>query len=199
MAGPYTIATPTRGQPVASSAYGQAVKDAINDLHLRTAALEQGSQAVIAWGRRTTTSNTSASSTEVPVLRIDAIPVKAGCTYQVNTGPIFATSTGVSGTPSGEGTSILLRYATSTLSTVQATTSSNKIGHFRIPLVITQTPTPWVGGAFTSTIDGFASVLLGFFRNSGSGTHTLVPTASDPLDMFVQYGGVAPSNTGVVL
>ena len=40
MAGPYTIATPVKGQQISSAAFGQAVKDAINDLHTRVAALE---------------------------------------------------------------------------------------------------------------------------------------------------------------
>lgn len=40
MAGPYTIQTPVNGQPISSSLYGVPVRNAINDLHDRTAVLE---------------------------------------------------------------------------------------------------------------------------------------------------------------
>lgn len=65
MAGPYTITTPVKGQPVPSSGFGQAVKDAINDLHTRVATLETGADPVVRLVQRAAQSIVSATATQV--------------------------------------------------------------------------------------------------------------------------------------
>lgn len=47
MAGPYTISVPIKGQPTSASAFGVPVRDAINDLHTRVAALETGVDPIV--------------------------------------------------------------------------------------------------------------------------------------------------------
>lgn len=47
MAGPYVIGTPVKGQPISASAFGVAVRDAINDLHTRVAVLETGADPLV--------------------------------------------------------------------------------------------------------------------------------------------------------
>lgn len=58
MAGPYTITLPTPGAQVSSSLFGQPVKDAIDDLHTRVAAVEAA-----AWSGAVKLSDTSRAST----------------------------------------------------------------------------------------------------------------------------------------
>lgn len=198
MPGPYTISTPAKGQPIPSAGFGQAVKDAINDLHSRASALEVNTQAVIAWGRRTTSTGGSANTTEIPVMRLDNIPVRSGAIYQVTTGPVFATSS-VPATPNNDGMSVIIRYNLNVITNQFATSASSKVGHFRIAFGVGAPTAPSLGGFFTSNLDGYVSIYLGFFRNSGSNTLSLTPTGSDPLDIFVQYGGAAPTASAVIL
>lgn len=65
MAGPYTIAVPVKGQPVSAASFGVAVRDAINDLHTRVAALETGADPIVRLVQRATQSIASATATAI--------------------------------------------------------------------------------------------------------------------------------------
>jgi hypothetical protein len=58
MAGPYTITLPTPGAQISSSLFGAPVKNAIDDLHTRVAAVEAG-----AWSGAVKIADTSRAST----------------------------------------------------------------------------------------------------------------------------------------
>lgn len=194
MAGPYTIATPVTGQPVPSALFGQSVKDAINDLHIRTAALEVGSQAIIARGRRLTSSGTF-TTTETPYFRLDNIPVRAGKLYRVNTSNINLNSTVVNDVARAN-----VRVAYSATTGTFATIASPLIGLMRNTIdTLSQTNTIPINTFYVSPSDGYISLLISAVRTAGSGNITFYSSATEWFDMTVELSGTDPGDTGVSL
>lgn len=195
MAGPYVIQTAVQGQPASASLFGLAVKNAIVDLDSRVGALETGQQAYIKRGRRTTVPAT-VNLTETGILRIDNIPVRAGCIYNISTAELNldvdsnntiavgrirqfyqATSGGVCTV--GNGTLVSLNRMTQPNAAQSNVTTMN--------------------GIYIATADGFISALFTIVVQSGSGGITFFAAPTEPFDMFVQFGGIDPGDSGVVL
>lgn len=196
MAGPYVIQTPVQGQPASAALFGLAVKNAIIDLDSRVGALEGSQQQYIKRGRRTT-SPAAVGSTETGILRIDNIPVRAGCIYNLQTAELNmdvdtngciavgrirqfyqATAGGV------------CTVANGSLVTLSRMTQPNA----------TQSNVGTMNGIYIATADGYISALLTLVVQSGStGNITLFAVPGEPLDMLVTFGGLDPGDTGVVL
>lgn len=195
MAGPYTIATPVPTQPVPAALFGQAVKDAINDLHSRVATLEVGSQSVIRRGRRITPTGTLTA--QVGVLRLDDVPVKAGKLYRITTSNLnfissVANDVGLA--------TIRFLYGASTGGVAIGT--STLLGNMRNVVDVTgstNSNTVPINVLYVASADGYISVLLSAARAAGSGTMTMYGSAGEPIDMTVSYEGTDPGDTGIIL
>lgn len=191
---PYTIATPVQGQPISSGAFGIPVKNAIDDMDLRVAALETGQQAFIARARRITASG-NVTTTETGVLRVDNVLVKAGSIIQVQTGPLNL-DTDVAETVA----TARLRVAYSATTGTTATTSSGLIGTYRANQEnASQSNVGTFNGFYIVAADGYISVLLSILRQAGTGNIVAFADASNPIDLVVQFGGADPGDTGVVI
>lgn len=192
---PYVITTPVPYQPIPAAGFGQAVKDAINDLDARTAALETGAQAIIKRGRRITSSAASTGS-EVGVLRVDNIPVQAGRIYRISTNGINISTT----VANDVGTSrFRVAYAVGT-GTV-ANLSSPQLGQMRNTVDTTNNTNVIPGQMFyPAAADGYISVMLCLHRVVGSGTMTIFANGTtEPLDLVIEYAGIDPGDTGVII
>lgn len=141
----------------------------------------------IARGNRTTSSSTTTS--EVGVLRLDDIPLKAGQLYIIQTSSMFLGST-----TSGDGIGATLRYTidgstpnptTSTrLASIHALAGSSSPA---LPLIAKYIP--------GSNLD--FSVVLTVVRWSGSGTVSMGTDANHPdIDLMIIAAGAAPADTG---
>jgi hypothetical protein len=194
MAGPYTITTPVKNQPIPSAGFGQAVKNAINDLDTRAGALETNAQSIIARGRRVT-AKTGITTTETPVLRLDNIPVKAGRIYQINTSGV-----NIDGSVANDIGSLIMRIAYSATVGTLATIASAQVGQVRS---VADDPTNSnlvpLNAFYIATADGYISILLSAIRVAGSGTIQIYAAGNEILDFVVQFGGTDPGDTGVVL
>jgi len=191
MAGPYVITPPVQGQPIPSVGFGIAVKNAITDLDARASAVEGSQQLVIARARRTT-STAGVTTTETGVLRIDNIPMKAGRLYQISTGPI-----NMDGSVDNDIGKVGIRLSTSGA----ATTASTLIGYMRQTTdSAAQSNVVNVNAWYLSPTDATVSIILTLVRQTGTGSFIIFCSASgDILDFVVQYAGVDPGDTGVVL
>lgn len=191
----YTITTPVKGQPVSSSLFGVAVKNAINDLDTRVAKLEGSQQLFIKRARRTTTS-INITTTEIPVLRLDNVPVRAGQVYQIQTGEVNPDVDTI-----GTIATVRIRYFFQTTSGGLATViNSTQVGLYRVYQDDAgQSNVGNINTFYLPTADGFVSILMTVIRQGGSGIINMFATTGEPLDMYVQYGGADPGDTGVVL
>jgi hypothetical protein len=194
MAGPYTITTPVKGQPIPSAGFGAAVKAAITDLDTRAAALETNAQSIIARARRIT-AKTGITTTETPVLRLDNIPVRAGRIYQINTSGV-----NIDGSVANDIGSLIMRIAYSATVGTLATIASAQFGQVRS---VADDPTNSnlvpLNAFYIATADGYISILLSAIRVAGSGTIQIYAAGNEILDFVVQFGGTDPGDTGVVL
>jgi hypothetical protein len=196
MAGPYTIATPITNTPVPSALFGQAVKDAINDLHTRTAALETGAQSILARGRRTT--SVSPLTSAVGVLRIDNVPIKAGRLYRISTSNLNFYST----VANDIGNANIRIFYQATVGGVATIANSTAIGGMRNVVDVagsTSSNTVPCNAIYAPTADGYVSVLLSAARAAGTGTMTLYAAVGEQIDFTVEYSGIDPGDTGVIL
>jgi len=195
MAGPYVITTPVQGQPIPSVGFGQAVKNAINDLDSRALALETGSQSFIKRGRRNTSTG-NVTTTETGILRIDNVPVRAGSIYQISTGELNL-DTDVVGTI---GTAKARAFYQATTGGVCTVANGTQFGLFRAYQDdATQSNVGNLSCVYIATADGYISVLLTIVRQGGTGNVVAFASSGEPLDLFIQYGGSDPGDTGVVL
>jgi hypothetical protein len=194
MAGPYTITTPVKNQPIPSAGFGLAVKNAINDLDTRAGALETNAQSIIARARRIT-AKSGITTTETPVLRLDNIQVKAGRIYQINTSGV-----NIDGSVANDIGSLIMRIAYSATIGTSATIASSQYGQVRS---VADDPTNSnlvpLNAFYIATADGYISILLSAIRVAGSGTIQIYAAANEILDFVVQFGGTDPGDTGVVL
>jgi hypothetical protein len=151
-------------------------------------AMNTNPQGVVGWGERTT--NSSTTSTETGVLRVDNISCVSGRWYQ-----IFTSALPLASTVANDSVRAAIRYAIG----ATATTSSTQLDFVQlqqpntsIPPAISLVSTPFLTA-------GTLSVLLSVSRQSGTGLVQILAGATFPVDLFVVDMGVAPSNTGVAL
>lgn len=148
-----------------------------------------GPQGVIARADRTTSSSTT--TTEVGVLRLDNIPIKAGRFYKVCVAGIILNST-----VAGDLLEARIRGNTAGVATTGSTqfgsmadSSHSASGSQKVQPVQAMYPIP--GGDVT------LSVLLSIARVTGTGTVGIPVTAPQyNIDMWVEDLGIAPSDTG---
>lgn len=145
---------------------------------------------IVARARRT--SNSSGTTSEAGVLRLDDVPLKAGWLYYIYTSALFVVSNN-----SGDAVGCYLRHTTdgstpTTSSTILAQTTavsdSTTVGA-TIPMGLLYAP--------ASDLD--LSILLTVIRHSGSGSVVLASAATNPLDLVVMRVGIDPGNTGTSL
>lgn len=194
MAGPYTIAVPVSGQPISSSLFGIPVRDAINDLHTRTALIEANTQKMVKRGRRVT-AKTGITTTETGVLRVDDVPVIAGGAYRIMTSNLNLDST-----VANDSLTARMRVLFSASTGSPATTASPQIASMRN----TQDKTTYsnlipLSGFYFPGSSGFISVLISGVRADGTGTMQFFASAGEPLDLTIEYAGADPGDTGVIL
>jgi hypothetical protein len=195
---PYSIAIPVDGQKARADTYGVPVRDAILDLDLRVSQAEVEQQRVLARGRRTT-QKTGITNTETGFLRLDDIPVLAGYMYRLSTSGINTDPT--SGTPSADETfSLRSRVEFNAAPGVDATTASQMLGQSRQAVnSATQGPVFGLQTFYYASADGYISVLFSGVRQSGVCTYAVFADGSNPIDCTVEYAGVDPGDTAVVL
>ncbi len=144
-----------------------------------------------AWGQRLTDSSSTSGTTELAVLRVDSLDLKAGKFYEVRTGnlrPDLTTAT--------DRVKVTLRYSSSGA----ATTSSLEIGRVESATVGDLNSLPSFSGWLAPTSDeATASVLLSISRPTGAGTFFLEADPNRGIEIFVICHGDAPGNTGVAL
>lgn len=135
--------------------------------------------------------SSSGTTTEVGVLRLDGVDVTAGHSYLIHVPPVLTQST-----VANDVVGLALRIS----STGTATTSS-------ATLVATQARRTGastfencgLGATYTPAADEVLSILLTVSRSSGTGTASIVASASSPIELLVDDGGVDPGNTGVAV
>lgn len=140
------------------------------------------------------TTNSSTTTSELGVLRLDDVPVLAGRLYKIWTSPLF-----VVGTVTTDVNGVTLRSNTSGV----ATTSSNL--ETQIQHQVANTSHPPIESSiimpFVSAVDVTLSVLLSVFRGSGGTGNASLQTGGGifPMHLVVECIGFDPGNTGVVL
>lgn len=195
MAGPYVITPPVMGQPIPPVGFGVAVKTAIEDLDARSSVLETGAQAVVARGRRVT-STAAITTTEVGVLRIDNIPVQAGKIYRISTSNI-----NMDGSVANDIATCRFRLGFGVAPGTIATTASTFLGYIRVVQDdASQSNVVSAQTFYVATQDGYISVMLTCVRQGGTGNIVVFcSTGADSLDLTVEYGGDDPGDTGVTI
>jgi len=144
----------------------------------------------VARGRRET--NSSTTTTEVAVMSLDGIAVKAGRSYRCSTSPVQCDSSVATDT-----VRVYFRYATGADT---PTTSSTVLQWNQIRLsdaAVTEGIT--LDTRYHPASDGVLSLLLSVNRSAGSGNVGLVGSAEYPIEMFVDDMGPDPGNTAVAL
>lgn len=188
------IIVPIGGQPASSSQFGVPVRDAIRNLDVRVSGLETQNQRIVKRGRRTTASIGTITTTEIPFLRVDNVPVINGGIYRISTSNINMDAS----VPNDVG-SVRCRIATGALNT-QATIASTQIAQLRSTqddaansnVLALQT-------FYVASADTYLSVLLSCIRIAGTGNFQVFCSGTEILDLTVEYAGVDPGNTAVIL
>jgi len=184
------IGTPVQGQPVSSGAFGIKVRNYLINADARISAIEGNQQLVIKRGRRITSTG-NVTTTETGVLRIDNIPVLAGRLYQISTGPINM---------DGSVDNDVGRVGIRTSQSGAATTSSTLSGYMRLTIDNnSQSNVVNANAWYLAPSDGMLSVLLTLVRQAGTGNIIIFGSASDILDLVVQFAGNDPGDSGVVI
>lgn len=145
-------------------------------------------KGVVKRGSRNTDSPTT--TTELGVLRVDSIPIKAGYLYKIWTSPLFIISTVTT-----DVNLVTLRTSTSG----NATTASTLLVQAQAPTVNTTHPPiiPSLIMPYASGSDQTLSVLLSVGRMvSGSGTAKLGSSVGT-IELVIECLGLDPGDTGV--
>lgn len=149
---------------------------------------------IVGRGRRTT-ATAPFTTTETPVLRIDNIPVFDRRAYHIFTSN-FNTDVSVA----NDVMDTRIRGVQAATPGTVATTASPMICHRRdtIDSAGDSNILP-ISGMYYPTADGYLSILMTSFRQSGTGNCIVFCSLSDILDMVVMDVGDDPGDTGVVL
>jgi hypothetical protein len=150
----------------------------INELHLHRR------------GHRTTDSSTTSAGTELGVIRIDDLDLKAGKVYWVRTGnlrPDISVTT--------DRVKANLRYS----SAGSATNSSTEIGRWEslATSIDLNSVAPITGMIYPTADEPTASVRLSIVRVSGSGVMFLEADPNHGIQLFVHCLGDDPGDTGI--
>lgn len=167
----------------------------VNSGDTGTAAVwNRDTKAIIARGRRVTNSTGSASTTLVPVLRLDDIPIKAGRLYRISTAPL-----GMDGTVAADTIRAAITYTTdASTPTISSTilpgglvqTGQANASHGEYPVIST---------TYTPASDETLSLLLSVARQAGTGTVVLLGDSINIIEVTVEDIGVDPGDTGTDL
>lgn len=137
-------------------------------------------------------SNSTGTTTEVGVLRLDSIAVKSGRAYRIATSNLTHDST-----TSNDCLQCRLRLNTGGSA---ATTASTVIGNER-PVRLTSTAEEIISGGiyaiYQPGADTTISVLLTVARFAGAGTVNLNASATVPIEISIEDIGAAVADTGV--
>jgi len=151
-------------------------------------------QRVVARGRRTSTSSIS-SGVELPVLRLDNIPVFDSKGYRILTSNI-----NMDGSIANDVGDARLRIVQAATPGTLATIASTQVGHFRNTIDDpVQSNVHPLSVYYWPSADGYLSILLSVQRVAGTGTVALFCSATELLDLVVEELGTDPGDTGVVL
>lgn len=162
----------------------------VNEMSAEIAARARAGLGIIARGNRTTNSSTTTS--ETGVLRLDAVPFTAGKIYRIWTPPMIFQSTVANDL-------INARFRINTAGT--ATTSSTQLTGLVDNAASASGPqrTKGLTALWAPATSGVASILLSVSRDSGTGSVALNASSSYPIDLVIEDCGADPGNTGVVL
>jgi len=167
--------------------WGKPVTDAINDFQNRLAALETA-PILKAIGIRT--SNSSTTTTEVGVLRIDDIVTTAGHRYEIKVNAIALHST-----VNGDVVRANIRYTTDGST---PTTASTALTDAQLTVNNTTFPTTNIAsGSLVATLGQVLSVLLSVQRISGSGNAQILGSATFPIELYINDLGPDSGDVGV--
>lgn len=150
------------------------------------------SKRVIAFGQRNSAS--SFTSTEVGVIRLDNLQIKANEIYRFWTSPLIFRNDTAGGNPVAN-----LRISVSGV----ATTASTQLTQAYDVVGTTPGSTNFMTKAITflyqSASDQTASILLSIAKFSGGGQVVINAGASIPIQLVAEWAGVNPGDTGVLL
>ncbi len=152
--------------------------------------LNLAAQRIVARGRRIT--NSSTTTTEIGVLRLDDIPLKGGRLYWVGTN-----SVGVDTGNTGDTARLNLRYTTDG-STPSTSSTVLTMGQAK-PVDIAVAESIHVDALYAPGSDETFSVLLSVQRAAGSGAAVGVTAGTGqpgPIDLYIVDLGEDPGDTG---
>lgn len=138
---------------------------------------------VIARANRSTDSSTTTS--EIGVLRLDSIPIVNGVVYKIKSSPMYILST------TGDIVNVRFRYSTAG----SATTASSQLGQASQTITNSSQPTSAILSVlYPAATTGSLSVILTVARSSGSGNTKTFGSS----EFWVEVGSIAdPGDTGV--
>ena len=163
------------------------ITDTANDHQTRLETLETA-PVLKAIGIRT--SNSSTTTTEVGVLRIDDIPILSGHRYKIETNSITLHST-----VANDVVRATLRYTTDGST---PTTSSTQLCDAQLSAVNTTFPaTSIASGSYVPGSNQTLSVLLTVSRQTGSGNAQLLGSSTFPIEIYINDLGPDSGDVGV--
>lgn len=184
------IGVPVQGQPVSSGAFGVKVRNYLINADARISAIE-GSQGVIRRGQRITNSSITSGTTELPVLRVDGIPVYAGRLYRIWTGPII-----IDGSVANDAARMVVRGDTTgaaTIASSQLAIAQGVVSNISLP------ETFEIDIPYAPSADGTLSLLLSIVRQSGTGVFQALAASTFPINLVISGEGLDPGDSGVDL
>lgn len=144
---------------------------------------------IVARGRRTTSS--ASTTSEIGVLRLDGIALRAGRIYRIWTPPLASVSS-----LSGDNPGARLRYATSGAATTSSTILTTGVGYQSSFAAVAQS----LVAKYVPAADQTVSLILTAVRIGGSGNVSIVTNAGNPdVEVIVEDTGRDVGDTGVVL
>jgi len=156
----------------------------MNDLIDQDSVLPLG---IIARGQRVT--NSTGTTTEVGVLRLDDVPMYAGRTYKIWTSPLWLDTS-----VANDVAAVNLRHTTdgstpSTSSTI-LTAAESVLANIAFPNSV------GMSIDYSPATDTLFSVLLTVSRASGTGTILITGSATLPISVVIEDIGLDPTDTG---
>lgn len=183
---PYPAATDAPNVPIDMKDLADAVDLTVDTIDDRVDSLESASaRGIVKRHRRTTSSSGAASTTLVPVIRLDDVSLTAGRLYRITTGTLHPTSTVTTDT-----IQVQIHYST----TGVATTASAVLPGAQAFELFGNTSildTVYVPGSNLT-----ASFLLAVARSLGTGTATLLADSVRRIELMVFDQGVDTGATG---
>jgi len=146
--------------------------------------------AIIGRGRRL--SNSSTTTTEIGVLEVDDIPIKAGRIYKVETSSLLLTT-------SVANDIVVARLRMTTDGSTPSTSSTLLTQSAERVEVTANGGYTHVVGTYAPTVDETLSILLSVGRGAGTGNVGINFASAVPIEVWITDAGVDPGDTGVDL